>query len=232
MASVLPVGNLNLVYRVMTRYPMSYGFDPNGLFYATKQIGSGSYNFTFNSLHPITWVQSAFLATRGSTIWYFDVDNTIGSVNFTGKVPSTTFTVNRCPSSQYAIYAPAWTSTGVGGTDMNQMCEFFRINQMSGSTGFSITDQRVQSMQAVVLPNYSNYLYNGTAPTTASKASTIDGGQNDCFAVVYEVNDWESSSESMATYLTSYCGIGTDYTVMGFLHCPTVYLFNSAPAYV
>lgn len=233
MVRLLSAANLNIVYRVMTRYPMSYGYDPNGLFFATKQIGSGSYNFSFNSMHPITWVQSAYLATRGSTIWYFNADNHIGGGSFnTSKIPSTTFTVNRCPSSQYAIYAPAWTSAIVASTDMNQMCEYFRTNQMSGSAGFSITDQRIQPMQAVLLPNYSNYLYNGTAPTTASAASTIDGGQNDCFAVVYEVNDWQGGAENLNTYMTSYCGIGTDYTVMGFLHCPTVYLFNSAPAYV
>jgi len=229
LVQLLTASKYNTVYRVMTRYPMTYGFDANGLLSGNKQIGLGAATFNFCTLHPVTWVQSAFLATRGSMIWYFNAHTTSSGTGFDTKIPAKNFMVTRSPIPQYGIASPAWSVSSVGSGDMAIMSNFFLTTMNSGSAGMAVTDQSVQPMQAVTLPNYNNYLFNGTNPTYATAPSTIDGANNDVYAVVYDANDWQASSDYLNTLLHSYCGIGTDYTVMGFLHCPVAYVLTSQP---
>jgi len=97
-----------------------------------------------------------------------------------------------------------------------------------GCAGQALTNQYVQTGLSVQTPNYTNYLFQSTAPqnatTNAGTPSREDGSQFDCFEM-----DMLSSAGRFTSGATSttgvevYVGAGTDFNPVFFLNCPCKY---------
>jgi hypothetical protein len=216
------VGNLNILEKGQSRFPMSAGWDINGFYIAHKQVSGGSTYFNYTHLHPIDWVKSCFTGVRGSVNWVFNPVCNSGQ----GTFPINDFVVQRNTSSQSSAL---WSLYYEAPADTAQWASFYRTYFYNTAAGAAITDTRVQPTLAITAPNYTQYFFQGTNPSLNSGFSASDGSNYDTILVTYSVDLTAYSGTAPDTHLSSYAGIGVDFNVLNFLHVPPVYTYASLP---
>jgi hypothetical protein len=205
--------------KTQTRWPRPPGYDNTGLDSAKGIVVTASnFNFNFCEFHPMAYIMPAFVGTRGSAIWHFNIEGTtpIGHVRML-RMPTTNATIQEVTTT-YA--APATSST---------FARNYYVTCRGGSSGNCVTNQNTQAGLSVQLPNYAPYKFQTAAPTNYTYAQSADGSGYDSHQLEIGLNGLAGSLPSN-TKLWSYAGIGTDFTVLFFLNVPTMWLYSSVPA--
>jgi len=222
--SILTDAGMNLIYKNQSRFPASYGWDPNGNQAATKQVGTGSAPFSYAKLHPMTWVYASFLGIRGSVNWFFDAAT--DSAQGTWTTPDL-----RC--TRLINVSDQTTSIGVANhaatTDTSIWAQYFNNNTYSGASGVAYTDSRVQPVLSTIAPNYSQYFFQGTNVNNISNPKIVDGQAEDMISVQYSADLIAQGAGTYYSRLYSYAGIGADFNPVMFLHVPAVYVLATDP---
>jgi len=204
--------------QTMGRWPLVYGFDPTGLDTAKGLVVTGSnFQFNFCEFHPITYIMTAFVGTRGSIMWNFNFENT-GAIE--------TIRICRLPYSNSTPTTNVVSAATNGTQSVNS--SFYTSVMDGGNGGCSLTNQLTQSGLAVSLPNYTNYKFQQTTPSNASFLNTDDGSAYDGFRLQMSMNGLLGPTVAV-TKIWQYCGIGTDFTVHFFLNVPTMFSYATFP---
>jgi hypothetical protein len=202
----------------MTRWPRSPGFDNSGLDNVKGLITPASnFNFNYTEFHPIAYIMPAFIGTRGSVIWHYNVA-TIGPIGHIRqfRLPDVNQSIAEVtqaigtPAST-SIFAQTWWQTTRGGT-----------------SGHALTNQATQAGLSVELPNYSAYKFQSTSPRNATLAQSSDGSAYDSSQLEIMYSGTLGPSPT-AGALWTYCGIGPDFTVLFFLNVPTLWVYSALP---
>ncbi len=202
------------------RMPRTYGYDPFGLNTGNKQIAGGTAPASFTALHPITWVTSCFSGVKGSINYYFTFNN-VGTNDIYSLVANR-YPVQPGTSSNNSIVLHQLVAT----TDTNILSNYLAENAMDGSQGMALTNVSTTPTLAVVAPNYTQYLFNGTSLYNTSASSQYDGAANDMITVNATLDSRFTVSNTYPS-VSTYCGIGADFNVINFLHTPVVYVLVS-----
>jgi len=213
-------GNLNIISKMQSRFPQSYGYDTAGLYQAQKVVGTGNAPFNWSTLHPITWIMSMFLGVRGSVQWYFDItDTTSGYI--------TNFKATRSPQVSGTVITSIFTNSATTTNPSILAANFYKYTQ-SGQAGMAVTDTRVQPVLAIQAPNYSRYFFQGTNKYNTCYPPTWDDQNMDALTVEWSINALSATTTSYSR-LDSYASIGTDFNVVFFLCTPIIYGYGSTP---
>lgn len=218
----LTAAKLNVCSKTITRFPSSYGWDPNGNNSAHTQLSVGTANFSYCKLTPLTWVMSCFLGVRGSVNWLF----TEATASAQGAYVSNDIRVTRAPSTSGGATSIEVTAYSSG--TISVWANYYDVI-ISDSSGASFTDTRVQPTAAVCLPNYNNYFFSGTQRGYATNPALTDGSCLDIFGVTWSVDLSQQSTGSFVSHLISSVGIGADFNVVGFFHTPVIYVLVTNP---
>jgi len=210
------------VFRLsQTRFPLHYGYDPNGWNTAKGVIVPAS-NFDFNFVNVLPWhlISNCFLAHRGSANWVFHP--TRASVSLTSRITRNNLTFN--------TYSVGWFQGALTNTNVKNL-NYWK-NQKPTTAGSSLTHTQTTSGHAIVAPSYSPFKFQSTQPTLmtspAGPASPAYDGS------VYDTIDVEIPNDTSVLSLGEgtierYFGVGADYTLHFFMNCPTLnYLVASA----
>ncbi len=204
----------------MTRFPVGYGFDPNGIHEAFGTVSTTTYyKFNWVDVTPLSWVIPAFKCVRGSMNWTFNVSskNGIKSLRFS-RLPTTAVT-----SAQSVSYSTTPSTNSVGAYNL--------WNTTTGlAPGAAIVDQRTNAGLSVVMPNYSNHKFQSTGracwtapPGTGSSVydtSAFDGGRLEVLI------DCDQGDQPNATTIHTFCGAGTDFALSYFINVPTFRIYG------
>jgi hypothetical protein len=209
-------GTLSYIFHKIPPYP---GFDPAGMNTATAIIGTGTYNYNFTNMTPLTWLNLCFLGYRGSIQWHFNpIENT--------SVKSCAQMVSRIPfnplnNTVTTVNSPYATTTNSG----------FASNMLAlipnSNSGAALTNDNIQTGLSIQTPNYSNYTFQSSSPYNATApvgtGPTFDGSYYDVFN--YTLLNTASTNQNTITSPTGvmiFTSIGTDYSPVYFLNCPSM----------
>jgi len=211
--------HLEVLYqRFMSRWPTSPGYDTNGVDTAKGVITTGS-NFAYNfcELHPIQYVAPAFIGTRGSVIWHFNVAN-----------PDVVTSIRVYRSPLINTVAAENVTTLATGSTASAIARYYTHYCNGGSGGQAVTNQRTQVGLSVSLPNYCRYKFQSTSPLNSTALQELDGTRKDAHTLEIMQNGTFGAAPG-STRVWSYASIGSDYTLHFFLNVPTMWIYSAYP---
>lgn len=220
-------GNNNEVHFIIrnriSRFPMPFGWDPNGLNTANKTLSAGTANFTYSHVHPYNYISPAYVAQRGSMQLTVNVDAT---------EPCNHVRILRTPNKGGANSSISYSQQAVG--TGSSASRFYVNNTDNGSAGQALTNQHTCTGLTVQLPNYTQFKFHSTYPggivtNPEYSASDIDGHMIE--------TSWTAAPNGTANPSTSYIfskqwryyAIGTDFNLHWFLNVPTYWNYASLP---
>nr|ULG00059.1 MAG: hypothetical protein 2 [Locarnavirus sp.] len=205
--------NLGFYTITQTRYPAHYGYDPAG-FITVKGTTVPASNFLFNSVNMTPWhyISNCFVAQRGSMHWHY---------NWEGPTEVT------MRATRYPLFYPGTNAAYVGSTAGSFSKNVYTLNVWNtpSSAGTALTNQTTNAGLSVSVPNASVFKFQSTSPTQGSapagtSSAMYDGSVYEGFTV--EIVNNGVADELSRGRLERYFAIGTDYTLMFFLNCPTM----------
>lgn len=212
--NTLSLSTTNLITGVLTRrqtrFPLAYGFDPNGASVANEIVGGSTAPFNFVGRHPMAWIMPAYVGVRGSTSWNYIVDGA------TSLHAVTTFRDPFTATSAAWNTFAAFTTTGIHSRD--QYARALALAEGTGSGGQAVTSQPTQNSLSVRYPFVSQYKFQGTAPSTYFQADT--NADNRSHNVTVQVN---APVGAFPLFMRAYAAAGTDFDLLKFLNAPTIY---------
>ncbi len=215
-----------IMYERHSRYPLYYGYDPNGLHTAKGLVATATtfpFNWVLNT--PYHWIAPCFVAQKGSVFWHYnaeaDVTPTVMYATRINHIGQNTVAIGQTSRSTAANSATAG---------------FYAVNTTSTAGGLALTNTRTESGLSVGVPNYTQFKFQSTAPGNTSdppNAGTAgyDGTTFEMVQVTIHA-DGTNGPKPQNIKVHKYFGVGTDFNLYFFLNCPTYYRLSSTPVIV
>ncbi len=208
------------VRHVISRFPNTPGYDPNGSSLAVSLISTGNKPFNYSTFTPLSWIMPAFIGTRGS------INLTISN-NYIGS--GVTTTIARLADSSSTAVEPVVTSSSYAVSTPTAK-NFLTVNSQGCTGGGDINSIDTQSGVNVVLPNYTNLKFGPTDPGLIRNTSTSQVNaslRSDFHLICNRINTTVTGVSNLA--YTLYRGIGADFNLHFFLNVPVLYRASTAP---
>jgi hypothetical protein len=214
---------LNILQHDMTRWPVPYGFDTNGLMSSATIANPLIFaNFNWTQSTPLNWVMPAFVGVRGSTIWTFNAQNSAAAG---GVAPVTHVRVIRRPHVGVSASRSTTVLAAKGSTSVNS--KFFRENYQLGAGGAALTNGITQTGLTVLLPNYNRFRFQSTSPAKITAPVAEEGSQRDTARLEIMSNPLLGTT-TRSLVVEKYVSIGTDFNLHWFLNVPTSFFYIAA----
>jgi len=206
---------ISLGVQRQSKYPLYYGFDPNGI-HSAKGLVVPASNFAFNYVNvlPYHLIAPCFVAQRGSMNWSFNTDgaNSIRSIKMV-RLPQLSGSFSNTNYSQ------------ASGSDSANSA-FYRLRADPGCAGQVLTNQDTNAGLNVALPNYNPFRWQNTAPANVSGPSSFDASAYDFSQLEVSFN---TGARNIQTKIWKSVGIGTDWGCYFFVNVPTYYIYSATP---
>lgn len=215
-----------IMYERHSRYPLYYGYDPNGLHAAKGTIATGTtfpFNWVVNT--PYHWLAPCFIAQKGSVFWHYNAEADITpTVMYASRI-------NHIGQNTVVIGQTSRTSAANSAT-----ANFYAVNTTSTAGGMALTNTRTESGLSVGVPNYTQFKFQSTAPGNCSDppnsgSAGYDGTQFEMVQVTVHA-DGTNGPKPQNIKVHKYFGVGTDFNLYFFLNTPTYYRLPTAPVAV
>nr|UNY42185.1 MAG: polyprotein [Picornavirales sp.] len=210
-----------------SRFPMSPGYDTNGIHSATGIISGTSKSYNWTPYTTLAWIGQCFLGCRGSIMWY---------ANSLNQYTGTEIRLSRVDdgtSGGNVLTVANYSALQVNASNLANMYKAFAGYTTSGGSGFNVTNTRQLSTVSASFPFYSIFKFRNCCPTTAVLGSTNDDTDTD--AVNFEqviipraVSNLNTEYGPSNVY-PLYVAAGTDFNFIFFLAVPTLYYYASYP---
>lgn len=195
-------------------FPISPGFDPNGVHRANKAVsGNAAYNFV--NMTPLAYISQCFVGRRGSIIHHVDMNS---GTSADGYLSVTFSTTNRTA----ALWNGSWSISSTTSSVNQATADSLNIYD-AGSSGTDITTGYVMPAMSVSIPHNTPAKFMTTNPKFAVLGASGDYTDNMTMKLQF------SSRDASLAQILDYVQIGTDYSLGMFLNVPTMYVATSAP---
>lgn len=200
------------------KVPTTPGYISTGTETAVSLLGGANYNYNFCQMTHIAYIMNAFLAYRGSINWSFNAQTATG--------PLSEMRVSR---NNYANYQASYTTQGWFATTKSFYARNITSIKFDGNAGQAITNCNTNAGMNVQCPNYSAYSFQFTNPANANLGVTTDGSAYDQYTLELITKQSTSAIDNPFT-VSSYVGIGTDFSLHYFINVPTLWIYSALPA--
>lgn len=221
------VAGYQKVYRIM---PASGGYYPNLAWPVTanKTLAAGTYQYSYNTMHPMTYVAGMFLGYRGganitvtpavetiNSVQDFRVFRRISQPDFISQFINTFFGYTAADSaSKKSAFLSTFTYT------------------QDGLSGMAIDSTLTNGSLVFNLPDYKEFNFSLVDPDANTAFSqTADGTSTQAAEVRFLVKTSGAASTIGGTIQTEQCA-GADFTCLFFVCCPTLDYVNAVPSTV
>lgn len=212
----------------MTRTPPSPGYDPSAYTQAKGvETPASTYRFSYCQMTPLAWFAPAFVASRGSVRWHFNLVNPEGSLPHNISVSRCVRRTISANSQGLELFYQSGASSAAAGSQSKikgGMWNAYDIYQ--GMSGLAMTNPITQTGMSVELPMMTNFLYQYTDPSDTLAGNPDDGSYVDTYRVDIDIHPAANAGAFQRCQLFRYVAAGTDYTLHYFLNVPVVY-FNA-----
>lgn len=206
--------------RILNRMPPMPGYDPGGFQSAKGLIATGTnFPYNWNTMHPITWISTAFIGYRGSMNW----------------MANTTVQYGLLPAPFTSMWARANVADVVGYTGNAKA-----LGTNSANTAWSLSTslgQRSAAGSALTPGNnnpvltcgsgfYSAYKYNTCNPRVNVTGTNEDDSSNNLLAHSVTLHNATSQPLVKSDYFAS---AGADWSPFFFVNVPVYYYYSGTP---
>jgi hypothetical protein len=202
-----------------TKWPVMYGYDPNGFHSAAALVGVQPAPFNFVKMTPYAYLAPAFVAVRGSMQW---------TVNTDTVRPVSQVRVVRDVANIGAVAGFSQTAQVLRG-NISSGSRFYVASTPSGGSGQAITNQYTNTGLTFQMPNFVKYRMMSTTPAKLTNMSTVDDGNQDCFLLEHSWCSTDDNGNIDSAKLWLYNGIGTDFGLHFFVNVPTFFKYGAIP---
>lgn len=223
---------VNVAFNVLARetqfnrFPMSPGFDPNGIHTANRQTAAGTAPYNWTQYTLISFLGSCFLGFRGSIIWY--IEGQRGDTN-------TEIRVGR-PGNTLGLTLANYNTPSNAGAIPGSANSIPRVDALSGSAtagGVDILKLDRLPTASVCAPFYSPYRFRNCSHIDAVLGSSVEFTTVDKLSLrertMPRVNIAQNAEWANSTQYSYYCSAGPDFSYIFFLAVPTLYLYTTVP---
>jgi len=201
------------------RLPLYPGYDPNGIHDARNNADTANVPYNFVPWNPTTWLSTCFVGNRGSIHWTANIFGTSNTMAYLGR--GTTSNLALLASNANATFSSVldkWITPRTWSVDPN-----------AGMNGFAITNTGTQSSLNLSAPFYSRFKFISNSVTTRTQGSSIDETTHDSIELrTVRLPTSEDTPDSKAI-IHMFCSAGTDFNLIFFLNCPTLYYYDAVP---
>jgi hypothetical protein len=218
------VGSATNIYRKgIFRIPYTPGFVPSSWpTTANKVVDNvigGSANFAFNTMHPIPFVASMFVGTRGGVNYTLTVnspkvvpdDIRVVRIDDSGGLTAS----NRVVTLNASVLGTASLST-----KCSRLGAYYYTRD--GTAGMVLTSARAAPSVQFCIPDYNACNFTLVNPTTWIEGSSIDDTNTQGAMVSLNIANTTATDEIGYSTVITNAGTGVDFTCFYFLCCPTI----------
>ncbi len=208
---------------IVTRLPLQYGYDPNGVHTAKGTATPGSdFNFNYVKITAYNWLSGCYLAQRGSMIWHYNVDTT-GSdgVLASCRFLKTSGTFSRGNHSEIS---------GTASGTLSSYAKWFTAAKGVGSAGSVLTNQNTQTGWSVVVPHMTKYRFAFCDQYNTTLGSSKDDSNIDGYSAEITFKPSASTKAITGVSIDKYVSAGPDFNFYFFLNAPSFYYLSSPTA--
>lgn len=214
------VNSFNIYRKGICRMPYVPGFV--GVPFPTdanRVLAAGTSDYAFNTMHMIPYITGMFLGYRGGVNYTLTVNSPIvrpDDIRIIRTTDNGAITAtNRVVELVASFLGSSSLSTKVFNLGMGW-------NVRDGLAGLALTSTSVAPSVQFTLPDYNNYNFSLADPNNYIEGSTVDGTDIQGALVSIAVANTTSNDEVGYSTLQTSAGIGTDFTCLFFLCCPTL----------
>lgn len=210
---------LDNYYIVHTKYPNTYGYDPNGIHGARQTNGIIlDVNFNFVSPGPFQWIQGCFVGMRGSTIWHYDgLDlSNIPSMKVRRLATFNVNGTNVVTRTNLRVLTADIVTGSYSTTSRNSM-----TLTTAGSCGQALVHQATQTGLSVLYPQYNKFRFISAYPQNTTYGSLGDSSIYERFVLDIITPNKNGVYKAVDRYFS----IGPDFNFFFFLNTPPRYLY-------
>lgn len=223
-------GNRYGMRQVYNRMPPPPGFDPNGRTQAKKLTAPlVTAQYTWSTMHPITWVSRAFIGYRGSINWT--------SAYACSNINSPNFMISaRSETGVSQFIQNSINDSGITPGAQQKGVLYSNDAAVGLYSGFATCSQAGEAATATntnggITINsawYSQYKFNTTSAVFNSGLSGTPPDDSDLGFLVTKIIKYTFGNTENAVVL-QHAAIGTDWSVNFFLNVPTSFYYPSIP---
>lgn len=197
---------------LMSRFPLYYGYDPNGINSAKGTLAPLS-DYRFNYVKPtlFNWIGAAFIGMRGSSEWQFNLNSpgvakTMKFNRFFGLIAGTDY---------YSV------STINATANRDQYAHSYCVQFGEGAAGTSLTNQLTQTGCCASIPMYNQNRMVSTDPAIRTGGSIKDDSRNDHVRIdIVTTPERAFTDTAEGVTIEMYHNIGTDFNFFFFINVP------------
>jgi hypothetical protein len=201
------------------RLPLYPGYDPNGIHDARNNADTANVPYNFVPWNPITWISTCFVGNRGSIHWTANIFGTSNTMAYLGRGSTTNLALTASnANATFSSVLDKWITPRAWSVDPN-----------AGMNGFAITNTGTQTSLNLSAPLYSRYKFISNSITTRTLGSSVDETTKDSIELqTIRLPTSEVTADSKAI-VHMFCSAGTDFNLIFFLNCPTLYYYDVVP---
>lgn len=207
-------------YLYQSRRPPPPGYDP-GAYTTAKGVETPAttYPFSYTGMTPMAWIAAAFVGSRGSIRWHYNLvnsgPNVANSIQVVRRTATLSGTQQYLEGNYLALASAATTSKSIAKKPS------WTNNFIRGTEGVVLTNALTQAGVSVEYPMMSKYLFQNCNPTTYLLGNSYDDTDSDTYMILVNTNP--ASANLANCTLERYCAAGTDFTLHFFLNSPNMY---------
>lgn len=219
----LPVGvgsATNLYRKGVFRIPYTPGFVPvSWPTTANKVLTAGTAAYAFNTMHPIPFIASMYVGTRGGVNYTLTVNSP--------KVVPDDIRVTRIHDSA-GITATnrviSLNASVLGSATLSNKCSRLGSYYYSrdGTAGMALTSARAAPSVQFNIPDYNPSNFTLVDPLSWIEGSSTDDTNRQGALVTLNIANTTATDEIGYSTVITNAGTGVDFTCFYFLCCPTV----------
>ncbi len=204
--------NLGVYYVSQRRFPLPWGYDPNG-WNSAKGVTAPSSNFAINFVAntPYNMISNCFIGQKGAAHWHY---------NWQGPT-SQSMRLIRYPVTGGASKGYSGNAVGTSSANTQTLVQNMGITT---AAGLALTNQLTNAGLSVSLPNYTVYKFQTTDPTKSMNGTALDGSNREMFYL--QILNNGTVDDLSRGRLERYFGVGTDFSLYFFLNCPSLYYYT------
>jgi hypothetical protein len=198
---------------VLPRYPLQYGYDPNGVHTTATLL-----TFNYTAVHPLSWMTPCFKGQRGATV-----------ITVNPAAPEIIRSLHMTRFKETKSAAKLLRQSGTGFANNNRV-NYAILNGDGYNTvaGGAITNTKTAAGLQCHAPFYSRYRFDDTSPQTAFLGNSLTGTLEDA-VVLSSTSSGDGPTMGDARY-EIYYGAGIDFNLFFYLNVPVIYDQSTIPS--
>jgi len=213
-----PANNTYENAATMNRMPLMCGFDPNGQLIAVGLIVAAPAPYSWTTLHPLTYIASAFIGYRGSVNWMAASTVTAGGVHLANH----SSWGRSLATDNVGIIG---TTAAIGTHSANTKFRLATTLGTRSASGAAVTPGERNPYLTIGSGFYSAYKFNTTNVTF-----TIPGTNQDDSAEQLLTHSVIANTFTTSVFSQDYwAAAGPDWSPFFFLNVPTYYWYSAIP---